>query len=286
MKEWTIEGERNQEGVAMNVQLALPGAYSTSSASSATGTTQPRTADNNQIGGAATSTAESTKDTLSLSPLAASLKGPSLDLFNKLKQNERTLLSGLVDSGKVTGDDVNNALMGSLKMARSTAFMNGGRMFESQNRGLFARAATVTADEMLKATDDTLARRKELVARLGELDKNGQGGSADYGEILRALSGVEPGAGTDQPSAEPHGNSRATAHLRQTRLFSPYYMKLGDPFFIRNGEEEAASNKLKEAGVSLSSLTDAARGMAEDNVADMVQQQASHRAEIMRRNGG
>ncbi|MGR0183342.1 hypothetical protein [Azospirillum aestuarii] len=237
--------------------------------------------------GAATAAAVTgAKDTLSLSPLAASLKGPSLDLFNKLKQNERTLLSGLVDSGKVTGDDVNNALMGSLKMARSTAFMNGGRMFESQNRGLFARAATVTADEMLKATDDTLARRKALVARLGELDKNGQGGSADYSEILRALSGVEPGADTGQPSAEPHGNSRATAHLRQTRLFSPYYMKLGDPFFIRSGEEEAASNKLKEAEVSLSSLTDAARGMAEDNVADMVQEQASHRAEIMRRNGG
>ncbi|WP_454018956.1 hypothetical protein [Azospirillum sp. Marseille-Q6669] len=131
--------------------------------------------------GAATTATTTTgaKDTLSLSPLAASLKGPSLDLFNKLKQNERTLLNGLVDSGKVTGGDVNNALMGSLKMARSTAFMNGGRMFESQNRGLFARANTVTADEMLKATDDTLARRKELVARLGELDKNGQGGSDD-----------------------------------------------------------------------------------------------------------
>lgn len=265
---------------ALSPLAGTPAAAATKTTSAAQG------AASNPPGAATTATTTSAKDTLSLSPLAASLKGPSLDLFNKLKQNERTLLSGLVDSGKITGDDVNNALMGSLKMARSTAFMNGGRMFESQNRGLFARAATVTADEMLKATDDTLARRKELVARLGELDKNGQGGSADYGEILRALSGVEPGAGADQPSAEPHGNSRATAHLRQTRLFSPYYMKLGDPFFIRNGEEEAASNKLKEAGLSLSSLTDAARGMAEDNVADMVQQQASDRAEIMRRNGG
>ncbi|WP_454018955.1 hypothetical protein [Azospirillum sp. Marseille-Q6669] len=63
-------------------------------------------------------------------------------------------------------------------------------------------------------------------------------------------------------------------------------MKLGDPFFIRSGEEEAASNKLKDAGVSLSSLTDAARGMGEDDVAGMVREQASHRAEIMRRNGG
>ncbi|MFC5356805.1 hypothetical protein [Azospirillum himalayense] len=214
-----------------------------------------------------------------MSTLAASLKGPSLDLFNKLKQNERTLLGDLVDSGKVTGDDVNNALMGSLKMARSTAFMNGGRMFESQNRGLFARADTVTADEMLRATDDTLARRKELVARLGELDKNGQGGSDDYGEILRALSGVEPGA-------DAQGPGRVNGPPRSTRLISPYYMKLGDPFLIRSGEEEAASSKLKEAGVSLSSLTDAARGMAEDDVAGMVKEQASDRAEIMRRNNG
>ncbi|MDQ2103389.1 hypothetical protein [Azospirillum isscasi] len=74
--------------------------------------------------------------------------------------------------------------------------------------------------------------------------------------------------------------------MRQTRLFSPYYMKLGDPFLIRSGAEETASNKLKEAGVSLSGLTDAARGMAEDDVAGMVKEQASHRAEIMRRNGG
>ncbi|MBY3752305.1 hypothetical protein GBZ26_01140 [Azospirillum formosense] len=267
----------------MDVSSPLAGAPAVAAAKA---TSVSQGAGSGSSGAATAAAVTGAKDTLSLSPLAASLKGPSLDLFNKLKQNERTLLSGLVDSGKITGDDVNNALMGSLKMARSTAFMNGGRMFESQNRGLFARAATVTADEMLKATGDTLARRKELVAQLGELDKNGQGGSADYSEILRALSGVEPGAGTDQPSAEPHGNSRATAHLRQTRIISPYIMKLGDPFFIRSGEEEAARNKLKEAGVSLSSLTDAARGMGEDDVAGIVQEQASHLAEIMRRNGG
>lgn len=47
----------------------------------------------------------------------------------------------------------------------------------------------------------------------------------------------------------------------------------------------SCKNKLKEAGVSLSSLTDAARGMAEDDVAGMVKEQASSLAEIMRRNG-
>ncbi|MGY0832686.1 hypothetical protein [Azospirillum argentinense] len=263
----------------MDVQSALTGAYSTSSASSSKGTTQLRTADNNQIGGAATSTAESTKDTLSLSTLAASLKGPSLDLFNKLKQNERALLGDLVDSGKVTGDDVNNALMGSLKQARRSSFATGSMMFETQNSNLFARADSVTADEMLKATDNTLARRKELVSRLGELEKNGQGGSDDYSAVLRALSGMEPGA-------DPRGSGRVNGPPRSTRIVSPYTMNLGDQRFQQSGAEEAASNKLKEAGVSLSALSDAARGIAENDVAGIVKEEASRMANAMGRNGG
>ncbi len=262
----------------MDVQSASIGAYSISSAASTKATPQSRAAEGDQIGSTATTATAGTKDTLSLSTLAASLKGPSLDLFNKLKQNERTLLGDLVDSGKVTGDDVNNALMSSLKQARRTSFATGSMMFETRNSGLFARADSVTADEMLKATDDTLARRKELVSRLGELEKNGQGGSDDYSAILRALSGSESGSGRrDMPVNGPP---------RSTRIVSPYTMNLADPRFLQSGEEEAASNKLKEAGVSLSSLTDAARGMAEEDVAGMVKEQATFLADIMRRNGG
>ncbi|TWA60416.1 hypothetical protein FBZ82_12172 [Azospirillum brasilense] len=258
---------------ALSPMAGAPAVAATKTASAAQG------AASNPPGAATTTTAMGAKDTLSLSPLAASLKGPSLDLFNKLKQNERALLGDLVDSGKVTGDDVNNALMGSLKQARRSSFATGSMMFESQNHNLFARADSVTADEMLKATDNTLARRKELVSRLGELEKNGQGGSDDYSAVLRALSGTEPGA-------DPRGSGRVNGPPRSTRIVSPYTMNLGDPRFQQSGAEEAAGNKLKEAGVSLSALSDAARGMAEDDVAGIVKEQASHMAGAMQRNGG
>ncbi|TWA60441.1 hypothetical protein FBZ84_11419 [Azospirillum baldaniorum] len=258
---------------ALSPLAGTPAAAATKTTSAAQG------AASNPPGAATTATTTSAKDTLSLSTLAASLKGPSLDLFNKLKQNERALLGDLVDSGKVTGDDVNNALMGSLKQARRSSFATGSMMFETQNSNLFARADSVTADEMLKATDNTLARRKELVSRLGELEKSGQGGSDDYSAVLRALSGMEPGA-------DPRGSGRVNGPPRSTRIVSPYTMNLGDQRFQQSGAEEAASNKLKEAGVSLSALSDAARGIAEDDVAGIVKEEASRMANAMGRNGG
>nr|WP_137115788.1 hypothetical protein [Azospirillum argentinense] len=259
---------------ALSSLAAAPAVAATKTTSTAQGTA------GSPAGSATTATASAgAKDTLSLSPLAASLKGPSLDLFNKLKQNERALLGDLVDSGKITGDDVNNALMSSLKQARRSSFATGSMMFETQNSNLFARADSVTADEILQATDNTLARRKELVSRLGELEKNGQGGSDDYSAVLRALSGMEPGA-------DPRGSGRVNGPPRSTRIVSPYTMNLGDQRFQQSGAEEAASNKLKEAGVSLSALSDAARGMAEDDVAGIVKEQASQMADAMQRNGG
>lgn len=263
----------------MDISSPLAGTHSTSSTKYAKGTSSPPPADGDQTGSAGSASASGgSADTLSLSKLASSLKGPSLDLFNKLKQNERDLLGDLVNNGKVTGDDVNNALMNSLKQARRTAFATGSMMFEAMNPSLFTRPETVTAEEMQKATGDTLARRKTLVSRLEELEKNGQAGSDDYSETLRALSGSESGtASQDMP---------VNGHPRSTRIVSPYRMNLGDSRFLQSGAEEAAGNKLEAAGFSLSSLSKTARSVAEDDVAGIVSEQASELASIMQRTGG
>lgn len=216
--------------------------------------------------------------TLSLSKLASSLSGASLDLFNKLKQNERETLGGLVESGRISGDVVHNALLNGVKQARRNAFSEGGLMFEARNPGLFARADTASADEMLKATGDTLARRKALVSRLEELEKAGQASSDAYGETLRALSGGDAGA--------TGGDMTVNGHPRSNRIVTPYIMKLGDPRIVSDEVETAAGKTLEAAGFSVSSLAGAARSMAEDDVAAMVSEQAEELASIMERTAG
>lgn len=203
---------------------------------------------------------------VSLSELASSLKGPALDLFNKLKSHERTLLGDLVASGRMTGAGINDALTAQLKQARLSAFNSGAALFEARNRDLFARAGTVTGDDIESATEGTLAFRKGVASRLDTLEDDGLAGSDAYRALEASLSGEDlPGRGEELA---------VNGHPRSTRMVSPYVMNLGDSAFIQDENEQAAARALAATGVSLPSLAQAARGMAEDDVAAMVTDQA------------
>ncbi|MBY3753209.1 hypothetical protein GBZ26_17550 [Azospirillum formosense] len=211
--------------------------------------------------GAATGAAGLT-DTVSLSPLASSLRDESLMAFNALSAETRTQLSSLVDSGKLTGEDVHNALKQRLKESRRTAYSATFRMAHNENAALFSDDGT-TPDDFRKALSATSAKRDELMAKLSLLDQRGQGGSEPYGEISASLM-----AQSTNPAllrAQSNGQRIVLDPFQSFSLTQPV-----DSRMAYTRKEGDAAYKLKDAGVDLSSIDRALRSLGERDAASLI----------------
>ncbi|MBK3773840.1 hypothetical protein JJL56_12720 [Azospirillum sp. YIM DDC1] len=201
-------------------------------------------------------------DSVSLSPLASSLRDESLTAFNALSAETRTQLSSLVDSGKLTGEDVHNALKQRLKESRLTAYSATFRMAHNDNAGLFSSDDT-TSDDFRKALSATSAKREELMGKLSLLDQRGQGASEQYGEISTSLiaQGTNPALLLAQS-----GNQRM--NLDPFQGFS--ITQPADSRMAYTRKEADAAYKLKDAGVDLSSIDKALRSLGERDAASLI----------------
>ncbi len=226
---------------------------SSSSASSASGTGAGRA-----IGG----TAGGIADSVSLSPLASSLRDESLTAFNALSAETRTQLSSLVESGKLTGEDVHNALKQRLKESRRTAYSATFRMAHNENADLFSSDGT-TADDFRKALGATSAKREELMGKLSLLDQRGQGASEQYGEISTSLMAQSP-----NPAlllAQSGGQRTILDPFQGFSITQP-----ADSRMAYTRKEAEAAYKLKDAGVDLSSIDRALRSVGERDAASLI----------------
>jgi len=201
-------------------------------------------------------------DSVSLSPLASALRDESLTAFNALSAETRTQLSSLVDSGKLTGEDVHNALKQRLKESRRSAYSATFRMAHNENAALFSSNDT-TADHFRKALSATSAKREELMGKLSLLDQRGQGGSEPYDEISTSLMAQSTNPALLQ--AQSNGQRIILDPFQSFSLTQP-----ADSRMAYTRKEGDAAYKLKNAGVDLSSIDRALRSIGERDAASLI----------------
>lgn len=236
----------------------------------------------------AASAAPATSDSVTLSPLAGTLRGAALDLFKKLEGADRKALSDLVGSGKLSAEDVQNALKDKLKQARNTAWWQSNMMFERENAAVTDIGHTASAQEITDAATSHLDRRKQLIGRLEDLSKDGKAGGEEYADIVRTLAGqAKPG---EEAPAYPTIDESLERLRRESRghpergggipINTPFIRNLLDPRFNRTGAEKAAGDALTAAGFNSASFDRAVRAQAEDDVAAIVTENTQWLADV------
>jgi polyhydroxyalkanoate synthesis regulator phasin len=234
-------------------------------------------------GGTTTAPAAPTaSDSVTLSPLAGTLRGAALDLFNTLDGNDRQALSDLVDKGRMSAEDVQNALKDRLKQARNAAWWDSNRMFERENAAVTRIDRVATADEITQAVTSHLDRRKQLIGRLEELSKDGKTGGEEYADIVRTLAGQKK-PGEAEPAYPTFDESTRRAR-REGRggipINTPFIRSLVDPRFNRTGAEKFAGETLSAQGFASASFDRVVRARAEEDVAAMVTENARWLADV------
>ncbi|MBP2303288.1 hypothetical protein [Azospirillum picis] len=188
-----------------------------------------------------------------MSELGKSLRGDSLIAFDALSDKQRSQLVDLVDSGKMSGEEVHDALKQRLKQARSSAVSATQRMFANDHAELLA-GGNAGPDELRDALGATLERRSSLMDKLkSALSQDGvQEASAalaarELNPLLAqgqgGLVGLFAGGGAD------------------SRLL--YTRKEGD-----------AAYKMKSLGVDLDGIDAALRGIGEKDAAAILSERA------------
>jgi len=264
----------------MTIDSVTAGAAAYTAPATATSKAAPKEA-------AATSTAPATApatDSVTLSPLAGTLRGTSLDLFNTLETDDRKALDSLVTNGIMSAEDVHAALKDRVKQARNAAFWQSSAQFFQENPRFAKQPDDIRADELQRGVGAHLDRRKQLLGQLEALEKAGKVGSDDYAATIRTLIGqAEPGA--EEPAAAIDGGTRRRGdrmdHHPGLRIVSPFGRSLVDPRFTQTTAEKAAGEKLTASGFASASFDRAVRSMAEADVAAHVRQQADRIANTM-----
>ncbi|HEY0837396.1 MAG TPA: hypothetical protein VGE72_26010 [Azospirillum sp.] len=237
--------------------------------------------------GAAT-TAAAAADSVALSPLAGILRGAALDLFTKLEANDRQSLSDLVDSGRMSAEDVQNALKDKLKQARNTAWWESNRMFDRENAAVTDIGHVASAREITDAATNHLERRKQLISRLQELDRSGKTGGEEYADVVRTLAGQKkPG---EEEKTDPTFDESMERLRRDHRgepghrggipINTPFIRSLVDPRFNRTGAEKQAGETLTAAGFTSASFDRVVRVQAEEDVSAMVAENTRWLADV------
>lgn len=200
----------------------------------------------------------SVEDSVSLSELGRSLRGDSLVAFEALSDKQRAQLVGLVDSGKITGEEVHDALKQRLKQARSSAVAATDRMFEIDHADLLRNEAT-SADDLRSALGSTLAKRSSLMDKLAS-----------------AMSEGDRAATSDALAARTQGPLPFADRLNMNRLIMPGFFgtDFTDSRLNYTKKEGDAAYKLKSLGVSLDGIDGALRGIGEKDAAAILSERA------------
>ncbi|HYD66921.1 hypothetical protein [Azospirillum sp.] len=190
-------------------------------------------------------------DSVDFSPLAKSLQGDALSLFSTLSAGDRSALGDLVTSGRMSGDDMNSALMSRLKSARKQQFWK----------------TTAEATENLDPTgaprhqdlQGLRRRQSELRDQQLELVKAGQGD----GEQAQAIQSEMDSVST---------TLRTRASGRGLWVGTSPSMPLGHPKYLVSEQEKSAGEKLAATGFSSETFDAAVRDMAAKDVDALIKE--------------
>ncbi|HYH18009.1 MAG TPA: hypothetical protein VD995_05270 [Azospirillum sp.] len=186
-----------------------------------------------------------TTDSVDLSPLASALKGDALALFTKLSPDDRTTLSDFVSSGRMSAEEVNDALTDKLKVARKESYWKG--VVEAEGR---------RNDHIGKEIDSLT---KELEEKLAAIEKAGSPAAAlalamkqkeDMDRSRFRLSSLI-GQSISQPV---NPNSKLTMDFAVTKI-------------ARSETERAAGSKLASLGFGSESFAQLLKDTAAADVA-------------------
>jgi len=195
-------------------------------------------------------------DQVSLSPLAASLHDESLTVFNALSDEQRGQISSLVESGRMSGEEVHDALKQRLKEARRGAYGGIRRMFANDNAELALNEGR-TVDDLKDGLRSTLDRRSAIMDGMSELGRNGGAGSQAYKDLSDQLSARSINPLLNDPRATSMGMAFYEFDPDESRLMSTH--KEGD-----------AAYKLKATGFNLDELDRAIRFIGEKDATSIV----------------
>lgn len=199
----------------------------------------------------------SVADSVSLSPLGKSLHDESLVVFNALSDKQRGQLVSLVDSGKMTGEEVHDALKQRLKEARSSALNATHRMFSKDHDDLY-RNPGATGDDLNNALADTLKRRSSLIENM-----------------TAATSDDERQSLSDELASRGLGPDR-TGLLGKQRYIMPQFFTpdLADSRIASTRKEGDAAYKLQSLGFDLDGVDQALRSIGEQDSAAILSERA------------
>lgn len=184
-------------------------------------------------------------DNVTLSPLASVLKGDTLSLFNKLSSDDRTTLGQFVSSGKMSAEEMNDALSGKLKETRSQTFWKGvvdaggGQETDSQKR--------------IRTLSENIEKR------MSDMDKFSNSASRlDHAvAITNELRGAMRERSSLMSAQDEHGVNATT------RLSADFAMNK----LSRSDTERSASAKLTALGFNSDTFNSVLKDTAADDVA-------------------
>lgn len=206
---------------------------------------------------AAGSVGAAAKDSVSLSALGKSLRGESAIAFNALSDKQRSQIIDLVDSGKMSGEEVHDALKQRLKQARSSAVSATRRMFANDHADLLTSGQANSGD-LRDALATTLDRRASLMDKLqSALSQDGTQAASD-GLSARDLN----------PLLTRNGGA---GKITMAGFFDS---KGADSRLSYTKKEGDAAYKLQSLGVDLDGIDNALRGIGEQDAAAILSERA------------
>ena len=243
------------------MNVSGPAAANTGIVQSFTTTTQIQPSSEGATG---TGSALATKtDSVSLSPLAKSLRDESLTVFNALSSEQRGALSALGDSGKMSGEDVHNALKERLKESRTKAFGAGFRMFANDSAELYFGDKPPSIDDMRDALRTTLERRSALFDRMMSLEQDGKAETDEHAALVKELAASE---------MNPLLNRKAPDNRV---ILSPFHgTDARESRLMKTNAEVDAFEKLRASGFDIAGLDSRLRGIGEKDAQSIVAERA------------
>ncbi|SMH56530.1 hypothetical protein [Azospirillum agricola] len=193
-------------------------------------------------------------DSVSLSPLGKALRDESLTAFNALSDKQRNQLVSLVDSGKMTGEEVHDALKQRVKEARSGALAAMRRMFDNDNAGL-----DLGGGDLRNALGATLDRRSSLMDKLAAATDPGERKSLSDTLSARGLNPLL--------SSGRSGTDRSV-------MASFFEENPGDSRLNSTRKEGDAAYKLESLGVDLGGIDEALRPIGEEDARAILSERA------------
>ncbi|WP_145674161.1 hypothetical protein [Azospirillum brasilense] len=184
-------------------------------------------------------------DHVALSPLASALKGDALSLFGKLSTDDRSALGLFVSSGRMSADEMNDALSGKLKETRSQTFWKS------------AVEAGVGQETERQRKIRTLS--ESIEARMSAIDKTA--GSGMRLDQAVAISNEMRGAMRERSSLMSQADEGATT-VKLTAEFALNKM-------ARTDSERTAGDKLSALGFKSENFDQLLKDTAEKDIASM-----------------